>query len=404
MIINIDGGNGGGGGGSYVLPIASASVLGGVKVGSGLTIDNTGRLSTEGGSAGDGNYLIVDALSAVTEPSEGLLVYVRPTSAVSESVKLYITDIENFPKSENDRPEGYLGFIKPEEGEDAMACYISGENLHWDYANNGNWNDREHAGMTFRYRTHNIDGYGGAWIEFILPEGLRVDPVEYVGTAITQETVITEPERYIYKQGKWVSLYGSNFLYIEDCRNPDTGAVISFRELILSNPSDNYYIELNTDRYSTDHHERLYLSEFYGGDPTFNYDLGEGRRRGFALNARGRVQEVHDDYVPIPGQHNISINASGDVTDTYSLYGLSSEQIYNKVLRYNGPNDGEWSQGPVKYVWRRWEEIGGETKLVYYFIAEIMINGTLYRGSWHFIEYEIQTETLAPDTWDVVTA
>lgn len=50
MIVNKYKGNGGGGGGSYVLPVATASRLGGVKVGSGLTIDSGGTLSTEGGS------------------------------------------------------------------------------------------------------------------------------------------------------------------------------------------------------------------------------------------------------------------------------------------------------------------------------------------------------------------
>lgn len=49
MIVNKYKGNGGGGGG-YVLPVATASRLGGIKVGSGLTIDSGGTLSTEGGS------------------------------------------------------------------------------------------------------------------------------------------------------------------------------------------------------------------------------------------------------------------------------------------------------------------------------------------------------------------
>lgn len=40
-------------GGSYELPIASASTLGGVKVGEGLTIDSGGVLSTSGGGGGD---------------------------------------------------------------------------------------------------------------------------------------------------------------------------------------------------------------------------------------------------------------------------------------------------------------------------------------------------------------
>lgn len=50
MIINFDN-IGGGGGGSYVLPVATASRLGGVKIGSGLTITNDGVLSSEGGGS-----------------------------------------------------------------------------------------------------------------------------------------------------------------------------------------------------------------------------------------------------------------------------------------------------------------------------------------------------------------
>ena len=47
------GGSSSGGGSTYVLPIASASTLGGVKVGSGLSIDgSTGVLSATGGGGG----------------------------------------------------------------------------------------------------------------------------------------------------------------------------------------------------------------------------------------------------------------------------------------------------------------------------------------------------------------
>ena len=41
-------GEGGEGGGSYTLPVASADTLGGVKIGSGLAIDNNGVLSSSG--------------------------------------------------------------------------------------------------------------------------------------------------------------------------------------------------------------------------------------------------------------------------------------------------------------------------------------------------------------------
>ena len=41
----LNSGGGGGGGGSYTLPVASDSVLGGVKIGNGLSIENDGKLN-----------------------------------------------------------------------------------------------------------------------------------------------------------------------------------------------------------------------------------------------------------------------------------------------------------------------------------------------------------------------
>ena len=72
MIVNKFGGNGGGG---YVLPVASQSTLGGVKIGSGISIDSGGTISAEGGSGG-GDYMIVEALSAITTPTDGMIAYV----------------------------------------------------------------------------------------------------------------------------------------------------------------------------------------------------------------------------------------------------------------------------------------------------------------------------------------
>lgn len=61
MIVNKYQGNGGGGGGSYVLPTATANRLGGIKVGSGVTITNDGTLSAE-----EATVIDLAVLSAMT--------------------------------------------------------------------------------------------------------------------------------------------------------------------------------------------------------------------------------------------------------------------------------------------------------------------------------------------------
>ena len=53
--------NGGGeGGGSYTLPIASDSVLGGVKVGNGLSIENDGKLNVNASISSEVQYSTVE--------------------------------------------------------------------------------------------------------------------------------------------------------------------------------------------------------------------------------------------------------------------------------------------------------------------------------------------------------
>lgn len=53
-------GGGGGGGGSYTLPIASDSVLGGVKIGNGLSIENDGKLNVNASAPSEVQYSTVE--------------------------------------------------------------------------------------------------------------------------------------------------------------------------------------------------------------------------------------------------------------------------------------------------------------------------------------------------------
>lgn len=58
----ISSGSGGGGGGSYTLPIASNTVLGGVKVGNGLSIENDGKLNVNSSVSSEVQYSTVEKI------------------------------------------------------------------------------------------------------------------------------------------------------------------------------------------------------------------------------------------------------------------------------------------------------------------------------------------------------
>ena len=59
MIINFSNiGGGSGSGSTYVLPTATANRLGGVKIGSGITVENDGTISVSGGSSSVKAYIL----------------------------------------------------------------------------------------------------------------------------------------------------------------------------------------------------------------------------------------------------------------------------------------------------------------------------------------------------------
>ena len=60
QLLNALNSGGGGGGGSYTLPIASESVLGGVKIGNGLSIENDGKLNVNASVPSEVQYSTVE--------------------------------------------------------------------------------------------------------------------------------------------------------------------------------------------------------------------------------------------------------------------------------------------------------------------------------------------------------
>ena len=85
MVIDFINLNGGGGGSGYTLPIASSSVLGGVKVGSGLTINTqSGVLSAEGGQGG-GIEVVSQLPASGTDGQMVMLVEPQKYAYITES-------------------------------------------------------------------------------------------------------------------------------------------------------------------------------------------------------------------------------------------------------------------------------------------------------------------------------
>lgn len=87
--------SGGGGGGSYTLPTATASRLGGVKIGSGVNVSSDGTISVSGGGGGSSYNFSTDEVNTGHKWIDGKDIYVR----VIENVGKFDTNVVKITKS-----------------------------------------------------------------------------------------------------------------------------------------------------------------------------------------------------------------------------------------------------------------------------------------------------------------
>lgn len=140
MIINFNKGNGGGG--EYVLPKASATKLGGIKVGNNLSIDGDGVLSATGGG-GEQAYQAVDSVASIGGYQNGWKAFQRGHEEWIEYT-CYDFDLSSV---ENDNYSSNIGvdFVDGGSIGDAFNCYIDGEgkikipNIGWQELSSENF-------------------------------------------------------------------------------------------------------------------------------------------------------------------------------------------------------------------------------------------------------------------------
>ena len=256
--------SGGGGGGSYVLPVASSDTLGGIKVGSGLTIDSGGTLSTSGGS--EAFSVIISALA------EGDLT--RDDYAALQDMADYLSGRTDMPiayikvQMEGDEPdtmsEGeifYLTYLCPTEG--AEFHYFEG---NYNYVLWLPFEDVEETTIT-------TEGGGSGESNYVIVSNLEdiEDPYEGLEAYVEAHTVsheytgltltTTETEDYVGflydgngDQKAQVYISGSDFYWNWE----NDGYVHPMGEFFYKTknevgtfifyvPSDDWYVEAHTE-------------------------------------------------------------------------------------------------------------------------------------------------------------
>ncbi len=171
------------------------------------------RIVHKSGGSGEQNYVIVESLSAITEPYEGMLAFV-PEHNVSETfefIKAYFVGVEH--------PEDYLGrFRRISDSGETRSIYQSGSNFYWDpwQQYNGQYsfhNVTIEGNYKTLFRPYNdSENPGNSWIEFTMPDGMffevHNDGANGATTSVTSETITTLIPNtfYQYNGSSWDKL------------------------------------------------------------------------------------------------------------------------------------------------------------------------------------------------------
>lgn len=222
----------------YTLPIASANDLGGIKVGSGLSIDANGVLSANGGG-GEQDFIVVDALSAVTNPVSGMVVYLKAHSWVSET--------EAYKVQRTTEGEGEMSHIKSQYDYQMLRAYLDGNGYIQSYSgeftwvNDGLWHSltaqqydgQEWIYATVRYKIVNdTQTINNTYILFdkavLTEQSFTVDPEagQATSTEVTDETDRYDVGKfYQYNGGNWELVSMPKVYYIDTMSDADKTAL-----------------------------------------------------------------------------------------------------------------------------------------------------------------------------------
>ena len=217
-----------------------------------INFSNIGSGTGGGGtpSPSSSNYRIVDALSAITNPTEGLMAYVKSGEKVTNGIRFEISDWENFSKNGEGNAEDFLARVHwgdwnkneySEFGEDLLAAniYLSGNQFHWGWNNDGNLNsmDLERDGVHYKimYQTHSGENNGyGSYFDFYPIDETPWGDYKFAiwnacSTSVTQITEIIPGGTYVYSAGQWVEIASTTFVWedIAPSTTAETAAIVA---------------------------------------------------------------------------------------------------------------------------------------------------------------------------------
>ncbi len=372
-----------------------------VKAGEGLGFSGD-TLVVSGGTGGAQNYVIVDDLSEITNPVEGMLAYRREYTEhiVYTGYTMDASSIE----------EGYVAQIYY-DGTNPVAVYRSGNGFYWDWDNDCNGELRKRNDFYYTINSERtvftvLFNNPDAYVTF--EEGV------VTATTSTTMSVLHMAVTYLYNGTSWTEYQPPKVYYLNNMTQAERIAL--YREIYqyseLSFPAGSYRFFVANE--GNDEYQGLFevfVARFYGSTPvSFSGSMqsrysGTILQRGYEINSNGDFSQTFAENLnagSLADDFQIRINSNGYIASDL-LGNFSSLAKFNKfVFVYQDENvTNNFCEAPLKYFYRKTETVNDEEKLVEYIGVEININGTWYKGDWHFVENE-WGEWVSPDTWTTI--
>ena len=383
-----------------------------VKIGDGLAF--SGDTLVVSGGSGEQNYVIVNSLSEITNPYAGLEAYRRE---YTESVVYtgYTIDASQIS-------EGYVAHIYY-DGQNEIPVYRSEPDFYWV------WNNELYGGLkSYEDFLYTINGEHTIFTVLFNNPDAYVTFEEGVTTAATSTTITTfhKALTYRYNGTSWEEYQLPKVYYLSDMTDAERAALYDEINNLLGGDTasenlpilfSNYKFFVKSDIDGQRWSEAFFTSfegDGYGNTniwfgsmkPTkVSYDFNINRVC-VSITSGGTIGEEHSDTLPnfnsLANDIYLTLDSNGRLKSD-NLGDFSSLDQFNRmVLVYQDENiTNNFCSAPLKYFYRKNETINGEDKLVEYIGGEININGTWYKGAWHFVEFE-WGEWVTPDTWTAV--
>lgn len=376
-----------------------------VKIGEGLGFSGD-TLVVSGISGGGSDYVIVDDLEDIEEPYEGLIAYVRSTSSLTEYSYFYFPNPNDYPT------EGYVGYIKRNEGED-MAVYVSENYFYWDWENDGDWHTRDFYGTKIKYRCvrdENDASNSQFWVIFPEGSGLYLEPSQAeVATGTSGITVWNYSQPVVYNNGVWVPVGGKvyNFGNIEPEYIFATSAeTIAFMDEVMSSAERDVfpqiYLKGHMFTYSKDNSPWVNFKSMFDYNQSWNIYFSDTVFDDNGFNSAG-IRVDRNNIVNDPDLSMAFGGVDSGGTNSSNLQDYLGDDyqrehyLYRYALRtWNPENPDEiWGLGLVKWWYRYKVEWDNDEGWRWYYViaADVPVETTIYSGVWGWIDNE-HIETL----------